>query len=116
MRTGFYMNCQAVCPCSAKIGQIPLWLLDHEVDVQRERRYPTHRPYDERAQRDVRHKMAIHYIYMDVITPSRLHLGDLLAKSREIGRKDGWCDLDTSTHAAHRQYHTCFCTKTQVLI
>ena len=47
---------------------------NHHVSLQRQSCHPPQRLDDDRAKRDVRHKMAVHHIHMDAVGPALLGL------------------------------------------
>src|SRR5215472_4378996 len=62
--------------------------------LQRKMRYLTQRLYDGSAERNVRHKVSIHHIYVDAAGSGQLCLSDLLTESSKVSSKDRWSQLD----------------------
>ena len=61
---------------------------DHQVDVERHRRDPLERPDDRRADRDVRHEVAVHDVDVNQVGAAALDGRDRVAEGREVGRED----------------------------
>ena len=62
--------------------------LDHQVDVEKQVRALAQALYDREAQRDVRHELAVHDVYMQPIRPCGGNLVDLAAELCKVGRED----------------------------
>ena len=71
--------------CLRKIGKVALRFDNHQVYIERLCCRATHRVYDRRTERDVRHKSTIHDIDMDPIGAGFIDRPDFLSKSEQIG-------------------------------
>ena len=82
---------------AARLGErleLALGLLDHQVDVERERRRAAHRFDDERAEGDRRDEAAVHHVEVDVVSAALLGRPDLLREAAEVGGEDRRRELD----------------------
>ena len=68
-------------------------VLDHQVHVERHPRDALERPHDRRADRDVRHEMAVHHVDVNEIGAAALDRRDRVAERREVGGEDRRRDL-----------------------
>ena len=93
----FRMNREDVGSGFDKIGCISFRMVDHEVHIQRDRRCLFRGPDDNGADGDVRHEMAVHYVYMNEVRSRLFHIADLLTQSREITTQNG----RGNTHVSH---------------
>jgi hypothetical protein len=73
-------------------GDPALGVLDHQVDVERQRRRAPHRLDHDRPDRQVRHEVAVHHVDVDVVR--RADGGDLLGEPPEVGGQDRRRDAD----------------------
>ena len=89
-----------VCPRRDERLDVEIGVLDHQVDVERQRRHLLDRPNDRWADRDVRDEMSVHDVDVDQVGASALHRRDIAAERREVRRKDGGREFDAG--AGHR--------------
>jgi hypothetical protein len=67
--------------------EVAIRIRDHQVHVERHRRDPLDGCDDGRADRDVRHEVAVHDIHVDQIRAASLDRGDGVASGRPTGSK-----------------------------
>ena len=75
----------------ARVGEWlnkPLRLDDHEVHVERQRGAPAHRLDDLRAEREIRHELAIHDVDVNPVGAAGLAHRDLVAQASEVGAQN----------------------------
>ena len=82
------MNQQMVGTSPGEGVEVAFRLDDHQMHIERLRCYVPHRLHDDRPDRQVRDKAAIHHVHMDPIGASGLNSPHLLAEPREIGREN----------------------------
>ena len=67
---------------------------DHQMHVEGLFAVRAQRLDHARADGEVGNEMPIHHVDMDVVGARRVERAHLLAQAREVGRQDGWGDLD----------------------
>ena len=67
---------------------VAIGIRDHQVDVERHRGDALERLDDRRADRDVRHEVAVHHVDVNQIGAAALDRGDRVAERGEVGRED----------------------------
>jgi hypothetical protein len=83
----FAMDQQMIGAGLGEVVEVMLRLDDHQMDIDRLRGCPAHRFDDDRADRDVRHKAAVHHIDMDPIAAGMVGGAHLVGKPAEISRQ-----------------------------
>ncbi len=68
--------------------------------------------HDRRAERDVRHEMAVHDVQVDDVALPPLDLGERLGEAREVGGEDRWRDADF--HGNSNPTCSCRLTTTEI--
>lgn len=58
--------------------------VDHQVHIQKHWRMLAHGLHDRDADRDIRHKNAVHYVNMDIVRAAGLDLTDVLAECAKV--------------------------------
>ena len=74
--------------------EVAIGLFDHQVDVERDPGDALERADDRRADGDVRHEVAVHDVDVNEVGAAALRRGDGAAERGEVGRQDGWGNLD----------------------
>jgi hypothetical protein len=80
VRAGLDMHGHPIRAGIDKIMDVPIWIGNHEMDVNRQSGDGPHRPYHQRSNGYIGHKMPIHDIHMDDIGSCRFDGPDLLAQ------------------------------------
>jgi hypothetical protein len=73
-------------------------IADHQVHVEGQARDLPQGAHDGRANRDVRHEVAVHHVHVDVICAGGLGALDFLGQASEVSGQYGWGDLDGVSH------------------
>ena len=68
--------------------EVAVGVLDHEVDVEGQRRGPAQRLHDGRAQGDVGDEVPVHHVHVQDARPAAGGGGHLLGQAREVGGQD----------------------------
>ena len=84
MPTGLLMNTQQVCSCFGEGGNILVWILYHQVAVQRKVRHRTQRLHHRRPKGDIRDKMSVHHIDVDDASTASLGCLHLIGEMSEV--------------------------------
>ena len=83
----------------AKIADVAMRPVDHQVHIQKHWRMLAHGLHDRDADRDIRHKNAVHYVNMDIVRAAGLDLTDVLAECAKVRREDGRCKFCHGCHS-----------------
>ena len=67
---------------------VPIWIFDLQVHVERNLRDPFDRLDDRRSDRDVRDEMSVHHVDVDEIGAAPLDGGNRVAERREVRGED----------------------------
>lgn len=79
VRTGFLVDRDAVGARRDEHGRIPVRILDHQVDIQRQPRDAPHRFHHRNANREVGGEMTVHHVQVEHRHSALFHLRDLFA-------------------------------------
>ena len=86
MISRFWVHRNHVCTCACKIFDVLIRVLNHQVCINGQLGCLAH-PFDnERANRQIRDKVAVHHIEVNVRRAPAFHRRDLLAQPREVRR------------------------------
>ena len=83
----------------AKRADIAMRPVDHEMHIQKHLRIPTHGLHDRNADRDIRHKNAVHHVNVDIVRTAGLNLANVLTKRAEVRRENGRCKFCHGCHS-----------------
>src|SRR5260221_10098885 len=88
-------------PVGARFGKylkIALWLLNHQMNVEKLLRHTAHGFNHHRPKGDVRHKIAVHDVQMEQVGASGFGFADLFAQLCEVSSKDRRRNLKGKGH------------------
>ena len=94
MRRHFHVHRQHICPGVHEVVQVTVWLLDHQVHIERACGDPLDGADDRLADRDVRDEVAVHDVDMNLVGAAPFRRGDRVAQNGEIRRENGGRDPD----------------------
>ena len=86
-------------PGIAKFADVAVRPVDHEMHIQKHLRMPAHGLHDRDADRDIRHKNAVHHVNMDVVRTAGLDLTDVIPQRAEVRRENGRCNFRHGCHS-----------------
>ena len=98
------MNDDRVGPAGGKVRHVAVGLDDHEVDLQGQAGDRAQSLDDRLAETEVGHEDPIHHVEVDAIGAGLLDGPHLVAQPQEIGRQDGWGELDHAGGGARPAY------------
>ena len=70
-----------------------------QVDIQKHWRMLANGLHDRNADRDIRHKNAVHHVYMDVVCAAGSDLCNVIAERAKVCRENGWCKFGHGCHS-----------------
>ena len=70
-----------------EVLEVAIRFLNHQVHVERDGRHLVDRPHDQRAERDVRHEVAVHHVEVQEVGAAALHALDFGCERPEISRE-----------------------------
>ncbi len=89
VRDSFHMDRDPVGSGFPECFQVPVRLLDHQMNVQGEGRDPMNRLDHGRSDGQIGNEVAVHHIQVNKARPGILHAPDLLSQAREVRREHG---------------------------
>src|ERR1700751_3785601 len=94
---GFVMHAYPVRSGVAKCRDKFIGILDHQVAIEGKTRDLAQRLDDRRSERNVRHKVPIHYVDMDDRATAALCSRNFVCETSKIRRKYRWSQLNHDT-------------------
>ena len=87
--TGFDVHGQVVTTSVDESGQKGIWLRHHEMDIERQTGHAPDCFDHRRSNGQIGHKMPVHHVHMEHISPGGLNTLDLLRQPHKVSSKNG---------------------------
>ena len=93
------MEHNKICSGIAKSADVAMRAINHQMHIQKHLRMLAHGLHDRDADRDIRHKNAVHHVNMDVVRTAGLDLTDVIPQRAEVRRENGRCNFRHGCHS-----------------
>ena len=87
----------------AELGGVRVGVLDHQVNIERERAGIAHGAHDDGTEGQVRHEVAVHDVDVDPVRTCVSDGADLVAQAAKVSGQDGRRDQRAECHGAPSQ-------------
>ena len=98
MRRCLDVNGEPISASFRKSGYMAHWFVDHQVYVERQIRDTPQASHHRGANGDIRHKVAVHHVYVDIVGTGGLGPFDCFGQVGKVGGEYGGSDFDVTIH------------------